>query len=65
MRDCPSILARGIEDKQVPHSALDGGGPKRNHFYVLQAKANLDENAGKLQFCLFGCNGFLLSGGVG
>ena len=47
--DCPTIMARGRYAKQVPPNDLDGGAPKRNHFYVLPAKgARSDEDASKL-----------------
>ncbi|TMW89901.1 hypothetical protein EJD97_016480 [Solanum chilense] len=42
VNDCPTIAARGREAKKVHPNALDVGQPNRNHFYVLQAKANLD-----------------------
>ena len=49
VRDCPTIAARGREVKEVPPSAPEGEAPKRNHFYVLQAKgANSGDDAGKL-----------------
>ncbi|TMX05685.1 hypothetical protein EJD97_010091 [Solanum chilense] len=48
VRDCLTIVVRVREAKQVPPNAPNVCEPKRNHFYVLQAKANSDENASKL-----------------
>ncbi|XP_015060305.1 uncharacterized protein LOC107006210 [Solanum pennellii] len=38
VKDCPTITARGREAKKVPPSAPEEDAPKRNWFYVLQAK---------------------------
>lgn len=48
LRVFPTIVARGRESKKVPPSAQNGDAPKGNRFYVLQDKANLDEDASKL-----------------
>ena len=48
LRECPSIAARRREAKLVTPNAPDVGAPKRNHLYVLQAKANSDEDGSKL-----------------
>ncbi|TMX03945.1 hypothetical protein EJD97_012851 [Solanum chilense] len=37
VRDCPNIASRGTETKEANPSALEGGAPKRNHFYALRA----------------------------
>ncbi len=40
VRDCPTNAARGREAKQIPLNAPDGGAPKRNRLYALQAKGS-------------------------
>lgn len=49
MRDFPTIEARGRVAKEVPLVAQDGGAPKRNHFYALEAKrGNSGDDTGKI-----------------
>ena len=46
--DCTTIAARGREAKKAPPNGPNVGESKKNHFYHLQAKANLDEGTNKL-----------------
>lgn len=57
VRDCTTVAARGGEVSHVPPNVPDGGATKRNHFYLLHAKANLGEYVVRYSFFLFSFNG--------
>ncbi|XP_049399713.1 uncharacterized protein LOC125863738 [Solanum stenotomum] len=46
MLDCPTLKAKGKETNQVAHDGPDPNAPKRNHFYLLQAKRDKGLNGG-------------------
>ncbi|XP_049378135.1 uncharacterized protein LOC125842896 [Solanum stenotomum] len=51
MRDCPTLMAKGRENRQASYVGMDSNAPKKNRFYALQAKegkgANPNEGTGK------------------
>lgn len=62
--NCQNIAARISEAYYDPPNAPDDLAPKRNHFYCLQSKANMDKDTDMLCFCFLSCDGFPLCGGV-
>ena len=50
VRDFPNVAAIGKEAKKYPPRVVEGGSPKRNHFYALGAKGikSDDNDAAKL-----------------
>ena len=51
MKNCPTLMAREREAKQVSLNGTNLDAPKKNHFYALEAnegkRANPDEGTGK------------------